>query len=188
MDLQSFQEYMAEKPEKDKLLAMIEQMDNYAADKANARDAFWRRNLDESDYWQREAQAMQERILWLGQEIAKILPDTEDDYPVCMACGHMIDQVEVLVFNHDGTDSWYRSPIFCDKPTGGVSIKTSRNWTAYDDYEHSYVETIRCPLCKKHPFDTEAGCEIYQPVEVVMWTKGEKANGHMAEEVSDPGD
>ena len=174
MDLQTFQEIYAEKPAKEKLLAMIEQMDNYAADKANATDARWRQNQEEAEYWQRETQYMMERILWLGQEVAVRLPDHEDDYPVCMACGQRIDQVKVLMFDHEGADHWYMAPIYYDKPTGGVSIKTTRAWTSFDDYSESYTESIRCPLCDKHPFDKEAGCEIYQPVEVVMWTKGKE--------------
>lgn len=171
MDLQSFHELMAEKSDEDKLLTMIDQMDNYAADKVNAKDAYWRRNLEESAYWQREAQQMQERILWLGQEIVKNLHNPEDDYPDCMSCGRKINYVEVLVLDHEGADHWCKSPISYEKLNGGVLINTNRNWTAYDDYENSYSETIRCPWCKKHPFDTEAGCDINEPVEIIMWAK-----------------
>lgn len=108
--------------------------------------------------------------------------ESEEEYPVCMACGQRIDSVKVLMFDHDGADHWYMAPIHYDKPTGGVSIRISRAWTSYDDYSESYMESIRCPLCDKHPFDKEAGCEIYQPVEVIMWTKGyAKADGQRKE-------
>lgn len=174
MDLQSFQEAMEKKTAKEKLFSLIDQIDIYGGDKANAKDAYWRRNQEESDYWQREAQGMMERILWLCHEVSEWLPDPEEDYPVCMACGQRIDSVKVLMFDHEGADHWYMTPIHYDKPTGSVSIKTSRAWTSFDDYSESYTESIRCPLCDKHPFDKEAGCEIYQPVEVVMWANGQK--------------
>lgn len=106
--------------------------------------------------------------------VNELMACLEDEYPVCMACGQRIDQVKVLMFDHEGADHWYMAPIYYDKPTGGVSIKTTRAWTSFDDYSESYTESIRCPLCDKHPFDKEAGCEIYQPVEVVMWTKGKE--------------
>ena len=98
----------------------------------------------------------------------------ENSHPTCMNCRKEIDAVEVLLFDHEGSDHWVMSPIFYDEPTGGVSIKTTRNWTSYDDQE-SYKETIKCPFCHEHPFDKEAGCEVHEPIEIVMWTKGRRS-------------
>ena len=99
----------------------------------------------------------------------------KEDCPVCMSCGQKIDHVEVLMFDHEGGDEWVGHPISYDKTAGCVLIVTSRNWTAYDEYdEDNYMEGIRCPLCKNYPFDKESGCELNEPVEVLMWTKAEQ--------------
>lgn len=111
----------------------------------------------------------------IATDAYKLLKEQQDGetFPECLECGKRIESVEILMFMHDGSDRWEKVPFVYDSYTDGVSIMTNRNWTGYED-QKDWSAAVRCPYCKKHPFDKKAGMEIYEPVEAVMWTKKRK--------------
>lgn len=116
--------------------------------------------------WMIEAAEQEAAAMMKGQEQA-----SEEQFPKCMVCGKRIDHVEWLASKQDGTESWYDAPIHFDPTTGDVSIRITRKWAAYADLKRSYIETILCPCCGKHPFDKAVGAEYHEPLEILMGTK-----------------
>ena len=94
----------------------------------------------------------------------------EQQYPVCERCGKLIDHINTSVFNYDGSDSPHSLQITYDKQSQCVAFSTTPNWTGYELSDEELKDDIRCPYCGEYPFDADVEIELYEPVEVMMWT------------------
>lgn len=90
---------------------------------------------------------------------------------VCEKCGKEIHQLEVLRFNHDGSDSYNPAWGF-EAEEDAVYMDLDSNWTGYELSEEEMRETIRCPHCKQFPFKNNE-IQVYEIVRVVCFKDSE---------------
>lgn len=92
----------------------------------------------------------------------------------CEKCGKEMPYLLVEMFNRDGSDFFLRYSY--NRIGGCVSIVADSNWTGYELSEEEMLETIVCPHCGKHPFQSKE-IHVYDEVEIVMFPKeSENAN------------
>lgn len=106
--------------------------------------------------------------------IEALITQGEPEYPVCERCGKKIDRINTSVFNYDGTDLDHSIPILYEPYSGCITFTTTPNWTDYDLTDEERKEGIRCPYCRKYPFDKDCEIELYEPVNVMMWVTRNK--------------
>jgi len=102
--------------------------------------------------------------------LVDLLKEQEAKYPVCEKCGKEIDHIGTSVFHCNGSDYDYSIPIMYSKRNGCALFHTSQKWTGYSLTDEERKEKICCPYCGKFPFDDSQEIQIYEPVEVLMWT------------------
>ena len=86
---------------------------------------------------------------------------------ICEKCGYPLTTLEVNVFAGDGSDYWTRV-LVNEVPDNAVYIDMPTSWTGNDMSEEEQAESIRCPLCRKHPFKT-VEIDTYDYVRAVMF-------------------
>ena len=90
---------------------------------------------------------------------------------ICEKCGASIDWLEINEFNYDGRDSWYKVPAE-KADEDAVVVETNLNWTGYELSEEEQLECVRCPKCKRFPFDYKE-IQVYEIVRLVMFRRPE---------------
>lgn len=90
----------------------------------------------------------------------------------CEHCGSLINNIDVNMFNYDGSDGFYSYPIQ-DTSNNAIVIDTDNNWTGYDLSEEERLDTIECPICHKFPFKSTE-MQVYEIVRIVCFTKETK--------------
>lgn len=89
----------------------------------------------------------------------------------CKHCGVLLDYVDILEFNYDGSDSW-NCRSFESVEHGAVVLRTNQNWCGYESDRDERSETIRCPYCHQFPF-YQNEVDVYEPVELVCFNNFE---------------
>ena len=85
----------------------------------------------------------------------------------CEMCGGQIDQLMVNIFNHDGSDGYYKYP-FQELEENAVEIEVNPNWTGADLSEKEQMETIRCPHCGRFSFQHKE-VQVYNVLKIVCF-------------------
>ena len=85
----------------------------------------------------------------------------------CNNCGKELKEVEISVFNYDGSDSTVKEEIE-EVPENAVLIRTNPNWCGYELDEEEQIEDIQCPYCKKFPFKVKE-VQVYNVVHIVCF-------------------
>lgn len=96
-------------------------------------------------------------------EITETLETEEKSQKVnCKHCGKVLDNIDINMFNYDGSDSFYKEEFFASDDQ--IIIQTNKNWTGYDLTEKEMKDTIECPHCHHYPFDKSKSIEIQDVV------------------------
>lgn len=69
----------------------------------------------------------------------------------------------------DGSDNWYNTPVEMADEDAAV-VDTEQNWTGYELTEKEMPDCIRCPSCKKFPFESTE-IQVYNIVRLVMFRR-----------------
>lgn len=88
----------------------------------------------------------------------------------CKKCGKEINEVIINNFDYDGTDFFTKVP-FKQVLHNAIYFDTDINWTGYELTDEERKEGIKCPYCKKYPFDDKEEIQTYEYVRVVCFKK-----------------
>ena len=88
----------------------------------------------------------------------------------CKKCGEEIKEIRTNIFNRDGSDSYYDFSIK-QVPHNAVYFETDTSWTGYELSDEERKESIKCPYCKKYPFDDKVEIQTYEILRVVCFKK-----------------
>ena len=86
----------------------------------------------------------------------------------CEKCGKEISYIITSKFLYDGSDYDDTIAIEEDERYNAVIMETERNWTGYELTEEEMREMIKCPYCKKFPFESEE-IQVYDVVRIVCF-------------------
>lgn len=87
----------------------------------------------------------------------------------CEKCGAFLDGLELNMFEWNGNDNWYNTPVEMADENAAV-VDTEQNWTGYELTEEEMPDYIRCPKCKKYPFESKE-IQVYNIVRLVMFRR-----------------
>lgn len=91
----------------------------------------------------------------------------------CEKCGAFLNGLELNMFERNGSDNWYNVPDeMADEEA--VVVDTEQNWTGYELTEEEMPDCIRCPKCKKYPFECRE-IQVYNIVRLVMFRRADNA-------------
>ena len=73
----------------------------------------------------------------------------------CEKCGEELTHLQVDMFDRFGMDDWIDVPI--SEHVNGLYIDVQTNWCGYefDDDDAEKRDSIRCPECKRFPFESD---------------------------------
>lgn len=89
----------------------------------------------------------------------------------CEKCGAFLDGLELNMFESNGSDNWYNAPVEMADEDAAV-VDTEQNWTGYELTEKEMPDCIRCPSCKKYPFENRE-IQVYNIVRLVMFRRSD---------------
>lgn len=89
----------------------------------------------------------------------------------CEKCGAFIDSLELDIFNQDGSDSWRNTPAE-KADVDVIVVETEQNWAGYELSEEEMPDSVRCPKCKRFPFESTE-IQLYNIVRLIMFKRAE---------------
>lgn len=89
----------------------------------------------------------------------------------CEKCASFLDGLELDMFNANGSDSWCNVPVEMADEDAAV-VDTEQSWTGYELTEEEMPDCIRCPSCKKFPFESTE-IQVYNIVRLVMFRRAD---------------
>ena len=137
MTLEMLQELCMNKTIEEKMEILIQQVDTYGDDRANMKDALHRENNDEYRYWESEAKAMMERILWIGQAVvmaSEVRSNTEPRVLTAEELRQLPAQTIVWVDYWDGEEKKLGTMMAGMKCYDGTLV--DEDACVYNDFEH----------------------------------------------------
>lgn len=109
-------------------------------------------------------------------QMPSVVPSEEEPFDYrpelvrCEKCGFKMEMVEVNFFDREGDDH-YEVCGYEQAEYDAIVVDVPPNWTGNELDESELPDTIRCPICKKFPFDnTEV--QTYDFVRLVMFKGG----------------
>lgn len=84
----------------------------------------------------------------------------------CKHCDKEISTIVTSFFDHEGSDYERELPFYVQD--NAIVVSTNKTWTGHELSEEEQIDTIKCPHCRKFPFEPEI--QVEEVVEIIMFT------------------